>query len=586
MAKNKKKQPKQGHPGRSQQAIVSVGQVKIDRGIDAMTPEFVRWYSQFDVDTETSLVVLAAVRETLYGYADNAPLDSVTAFDVRPLFAAIEELIEFQSGFEPAEQADQMRGLIHMAWADYLDYLEEMGLWEKSTQDLQWLRSKLEVSNLFATEDLEVSVAKGELEDLLLTDMTKPALVDLARSFAQWCANATGSVQGRILDEDFIPHAPKALNDGVLKTLNTEQAEQVLTFTFMGLLRAEVVALEAPNQLSAGARFSEFQKSAGELAFATMYMFLQSFLDAYLEMPEDTDPVVVETWGLANLWILEGIEAGGHEVAEPRDEQFSATVWDAAHQRMAVLRTLGLVEEGEYYSLPGFVAAFLTDIDEETEDENLTEQNLDSKWEELLAMLPDEPQRVKREEPYTGKVLQLKLGLQATKPPIWRRVLVPMDLHLGDLHDIIQASFDWYDGHLHEFRSGGYKGTSYGPEIEDMEYDEVEDGFLVSELLKAEKDRLDYAYDFGDGWEVRIDVEKVLDSAEGQLPRCTGGRRMAPLEDSGGPWGWAEMLKAMKDPAHEEHGEVSEWFEEMGVDEIDPAAFSIEEINEALELEF
>ncbi|HAY42718.1 MAG TPA: plasmid pRiA4b ORF-3 family protein, partial [Micrococcaceae bacterium] len=154
------------------------------------------------------------------------------------------------------------------------------------------------------------------------------------------------------------------------------------------------------------------------------------------------------------------------------------------------------------------------------------------------------------------------------------------------LHDIIQASFDWYDGHLHEFRSGGYQGTSYGPEIEEMEYDEVEDAFLVSELLKAEKDRLDYAYDFGDGWEVRIDVEKVLDSAEGQLPRCTGGRRMAPIEDSGGPWGWAEMLKAMNDSAHAEHGEVSEWFEEMGMDEIDPAAFSIEEINEALELEF
>lgn len=586
MAKNKKKQPKQGHPGRSQHGMVSVGQVKIDRGIDAMTPKFVRWYSQFDVDTETSLVVLAAVRETLYGYADSAPLDSVTEFDVRLLFAAMEELIEFQSGFEPAEQAEQMRGLIHMAWADYLDYLEEMGLWEKSNQDLQWLRSKLEGPSLFATDDLEVSAAKGELEDLLLTDITKLPLVHLARNFAQWCANETGPVQGRILDEDFIPNAAKALSDGVLKTFNTEQAEQVLTFTFMGLLRAEVVALEAPNQLSAGARFSEFQKSTGEVGFATIYMFMQTFLDSYLEMPEDTDPLVVETWGLANLWILEGIEAMGHEVAEPRDEQFSASVWEAAHQRMAVLRTLGLVEEGEYYSLPGFVAAFLTDIDEEIEDENLDEQQLDSKWDELMALLPDESQRLKREEPYTGKVLQLKLGLQATKPPIWRRVLVPMDLHLGDLHDIIQASFDWYDGHLHEFRSGGYKGTSYGPEIEEMEYNEVEDAFLVSELLKAEKDRLDYAYDFGDGWEVRIDVEKVLDSAEGQLPRCTGGRRMAPLEDSGGPWGWAEMLKAMNDSAHAEHGEVSEWFEEMGMEEIDPAAFSIEEINEALELEF
>lgn len=586
MAKNKKKQPKQGHPGRSQHGMVSVGQVKIDRGIDAMTPSFVRWYSQFEVDTETSLVVLAAVRETLYGYADSSPLNSVTEFDVRPLFAAMEDLIEYQSGFEPAEQADQVRGLIRMAWADYVDYLEEMGLWEKSTQDLQWLRSKLEDSSPSGTGGLEVAAVKGEREDLLLTDTTTPPLVHLARDFAQWCANELGSVQGRILNEDFIPSAAKALGEEPLKTLNTEQAEQVLTFAFMGLLRAEVVALEASNQVSAGSRFSEFQKSAGEGALATIYIFMQTFLDAYLETPENTDPLVVEAWALANLWMLEGIEAMGHEVAEPRDEQFSASVWDAAHQRMAVLRALGVVEEGDYYSLPDFVAAVLTDVDEEVAEEGFDEQELESQWAELVASFPDEPQRLKREEPYTGKVLQLKLGLQGTKPPIWRRVLVPMDLHLSDLHDIIQASFDWYDGHLHEFRSGGYSGTSYGPEIAEMEYDEIEDAFLVSQLLKVEKDRLDYAYDFGDGWEIRIDVEEVLDSAEGQLPRCTGGRRMAPIEDSGGPRGWAEMLKAMNDPAHREHGEVSEWFGQMGIEEIDPAAFSVQEINEALEIEF
>lgn len=584
MAKKKKKQAKQGHPGRSQDSIVSVGQVRVDRGLDAMTPEFVRWYSQFESDTETALVVLAAVRQTLYGYADIAPLNSVTDFDVRSLFEALEDLIEFQAGLEAAEPADQMRVLIHMAWADYLDYLEEMGLWEKSTQDLQWLRSKFAASEVQTAENLSESLKKGELEDLLLGDMTKLPLVRLARKFAQWCAEGTEPAGGKILDEDFISTAAKELVAEPLDQLDAEHVQHVLSFTFMGLLRAEVVSLEAPNQLSAGPRLAQFQQSTGEVSFATNYMFLQTFLDAFLEMPDDTDEFVVETWGLTNLWILEGVEGSGHEVAEPLDAQFPPAVWEAAHERMRVLRVLGLVDQGEFYSLPGLVAALLSDVDQGEEEPD--DIDLESQWEELLASAPTEPKRQMREESYSGKVLQLKLGLQNAKPPVWRRVLVPMDLHLGDLHDIIQTCFDWYDGHLHEFRSGGYSGTSYGPQSEFMDYDEIEDGFLVSELLKAEKDRLDYSYDFGDGWEIRIDVEKVLDSDEGQLPRCTGGRRMSPVENSGGPWGWQSKLEVLNDPKHEEYEEVVDWFADQGYDEVDPSEFSASEINDALDLEF
>ena len=43
-----------------------------------------------------------------------------------------------------------------------------------------------------------------------------------------------------------------------------------------------------------------------------------------------------------------------------------------------------------------------------------------------------------------------------------------------------------------------------------------------------------------------------------------------PPEDTGGPWGFADMLEAAADPGTEPHG-VAEW-----LGEVDPAAFSVE----------
>jgi len=55
-------------------------------------------------------------------------------------------------------------------------------------------------------------------------------------------------------------------------------------------------------------------------------------------------------------------------------------------------------------------------------------------------------------------------------------------------------------------------------------------------ILREEGEKLEYAYDFGDGWELLIKLEKVLPPEPGHVPRCTAGRREAPPEDSGGIW--------------------------------------------------
>jgi hypothetical protein len=53
---------------------------------------------------------------------------------------------------------------------------------------------------------------------------------------------------------------------------------------------------------------------------------------------------------------------------------------------------------------------------------------------------------------WRGSAMQLKLSLRGvSKPPVWRRLLVPADMRLDRLHDVIQTSMGWTDTHLHVF---------------------------------------------------------------------------------------------------------------------------------------
>jgi hypothetical protein len=51
-------------------------------------------------------------------------------------------------------------------------------------------------------------------------------------------------------------------------------------------------------------------------------------------------------------------------------------------------------------------------------------------------------------------IYQVKVTLLGTKPPIWHRLLVPADVTLAQLHNVVQVAMGWEDGHMHEFRVG------------------------------------------------------------------------------------------------------------------------------------
>ena len=55
-----------------------------------------------------------------------------------------------------------------------------------------------------------------------------------------------------------------------------------------------------------------------------------------------------------------------------------------------------------------------------------------------------------------------------------------------------------------------------------------------------------YTYDFGDNWEHKIPLEKILPRDKNiEYPACIAGKRACPPEDCGGIRGYEEFLEAI-----------------------------------------
>ena len=177
-------------------------------------------------------------------------------------------------------------------------------------------------------------------------------------------------------------------------------------------------------------------------------------------------------------------------------------------------------------------------------------------------------------------IYQLKVTLNDSTPPIWRRIIVPENTSLYDLHEILQIVMGWQNYHLHMFKIAG---QIYGDPEDDEDGDlgtKNETRYRLNQLGLREKAKFSYEYDFGDSWEHTLLVEKILPAnSSTHYPVCIIGKRACPPEDVGGVWGYADFLQAIANPKHEEHDEMLEW---IGGD-FDPEGFDLDEVNAALQ---
>ncbi len=178
-------------------------------------------------------------------------------------------------------------------------------------------------------------------------------------------------------------------------------------------------------------------------------------------------------------------------------------------------------------------------------------------------------------------VYQFKILLTGSKPPIWRRILVPEKYSFWDLHVAIQDAMGWMDCHLHEFqtiRKNHGDERTIGIPNPDNDDDDIEPGWneMISDVFLEEK-RMRYVYDFGDYWVHSITLEKILPrEMDVEYPICIAGKMACPPEDSGALWGYYDMLEILKRPKHPDYKDTVEW---IGDEHFDPEQFDPEEVS-------
>lgn len=191
--------------------------------------------------------------------------------------------------------------------------------------------------------------------------------------------------------------------------------------------------------------------------------------------------------------------------------------------------------------------------------------------------IPDikQPTMATKKSASNQTVYQLKITLKNIRPPIWRRIQVLSSTTLEQLHLIMQEVMGWDNYHMHSFSIAGIDYGQPQPEFNVRSEKTV----ILRQVVKGEKSKFFYTYDFGDSWEHEILVEKELPlTPDTNYPVCITGKRACPPEDCGGSWGYAELLEIISDPSHPEYEERMEWVGES----FNPDTFDLNEVNQRL----
>jgi len=214
----------------------------------------------------------------------------------------------------------------------------------------------------------------------------------------------------------------------------------------------------------------------------------------------------------------------------------------AAASRIATLReegwSLRKIAEREGMSAAG-VLKVLTRNKEKTSPaaaERAPEPKPKAELEKTILGQPSDASLVASAVP---EICQLKIFLCIIEPQVWRRVLVPSDITLAKLHEVIQILFDWDGYSEHEFVPTDARGNGVT-----LKCDEAI--FRFSDLDFKPGDRMLYEYGLLD-WTHDIVFEKnVPFDKDDQYPICTDGRMTSPPEDCGGAMAFMDKLSLMK----------------------------------------
>ena len=148
-----------------------------------------------------------------------------------------------------------------------------------------------------------------------------------------------------------------------------------------------------------------------------------------------------------------------------------------------------------------------------------------------------------------AKYFEFEVWLRDIEPKIWRRFLLKSTATFQDLHRAIQDAGGWEDYHLFRFDA---KRSFRDPVAEAQGADQYDDtsgpparSVKLASYFQRPRKKCLYTYDYGDSWELDVQLIRTVQMEEPFKRRLLGGARAFPLEDSGGSFGYYDCLAAL-----------------------------------------
>ena len=127
--------------------------------------------------------------------------------------------------------------------------------------------------------------------------------------------------------------------------------------------------------------------------------------------------------------------------------------------------------------------------------------------------------------------IHFKLSLKGTD--ITRTIAIGEDMTFFELHEIIQILYGWGDNHLHHFKIDSLVIGDYDDE-NDIPPNYTYEGEADLKLILDNESKFLYEYDFGDGWQVGIEILEIKNRELDSLPVVIESHGQMAADDCGG----------------------------------------------------
>ena len=203
-------------------------------------------------------------------------------------------------------------------------------------------------------------------------------------------------------------------------------------------------------------------------------------------------------------------------------------------------------------------------------------------------------------------IYQFYAELNNYQPKIWRRFQVPGNITMARLGYILMTLYEMQASHLFCITVPVRENAKLDPSLpgagtvlrdgiwrfelnnEELFPGEGEKSFDASAYktrsvlqgCTGEKQTLEY--DYGDGWEIEVTLETILEDKElpgRELPRVLAGEGYGIIEDCGGTGGLERLAEAFRQKNGDDYVHYKKW---LGRDDLDLDSFDLDDMNQRL----